>query len=351
MSQENLQEPEILFERKGCAGFVTLNRPQALNAATDNMVRQLARQLDLWENDSAIDRVVVKASGERAFCAGGDIRALYEQFKAGGVQQSIDFWRVEYTLNHRIKHYPKPYVALIDGIVMGGGVGLSVHGTHRVAGDKYSFAYPEVGIGFFPDVGATHVLPRLPGKIGLWIGLTGFRVNADDGVYCGLATHRVESSQFAELERALTTDESVGEILKTFSGETKPGKLEEAHPLIDRIFALPSVEEILSALDGEMDEYAAQLARAIRGKSPTSLKIAFEQVQRGAKLDFAEAMQTEFRIVNRVAREPEFYEGIRAVVIDKDNAPKWNPPTLEAVSEEKVASYFAKLPDAEELKL
>lgn len=346
-----MSEPEILFERKGCAGFVTLNRPHALNAATDNMVRALAKQLDLWENDSAIDRIVVKAAGERAFCAGGDIRALYELYKAGEVQKSIDFWRVEYTLNHRIKHYPKPYISLIDGIVMGGGVGLSVHGMYRVAGDKYSFAYPEVGIGFFPDVGATHVLPRLPGKIGMWIALTGWRVNADDGVYCGLATHRVASSQFAELESALTTDESVGEILKTFSMKRGKGKLEEEHPLIDRIFALSSVEEILSALDGEMNEFASQLARAIRQKSPTSLKIAFEQVQRGAGLDFAQAMQAEFRIVNRVAREPEFYEGIRAVVIDKDNAPKWNPPSLEAVSAGKVASYFAPLPANEELKL
>lgn len=346
-----LGEPEILFERRGCAGFVTLNRPHALNAATDNMVRQLAKQLDLWENDSAIDRVVVKAAGERAFCAGGDIRALYEQHKADEVQKSIDFWHDEYILNHRIKHYPKPYIALIDGIVMGGGVGLSVHGLYRIAGDKYSFAYPEVGIGFFPDVGATHVLPRLPGKIGLWIALSGLRVNADDGVYCGLATHRVASAQFPELERALTTDESVGEILKTFSQKAEPGKLAADHPLIDRIFALGSVEEILSALDGEMTEEAAKFAKTIRQKSPTSLKIAFEQVKRGGTLDFAEAMRTEFRIVSRVAREREFYEGIRAVVIDKDNAPKWNPASLEAVSEDKVASYFAPLPAAEELKL
>jgi len=346
-----MSEPEILFERRGCAGFVTLNRPQALNAATDNMVRQLAKQLDLWENDSAIDRVVVKAAGERAFCAGGDIRALYEQYKAGEVQKSIDFWRVEYTLNHRIKHFPKPYVALIDGIVMGGGVGLSVHGMYRVAGDKYSFAYPEVGIGFFPDVGATYVLPRLPGKTGLWIALTGSRVGADDGVSCGLATHRIASSQFAELERALETDESVSEVLKTFSQKPVPGKLAADRPLIDRIFELGSVEEILAALDGEMNEEASKLARTIRQKSPLSLKIAFEQVQRGGRLDFAEAMQTEFRIVSRVAREPEFYEGIRAVVIDKDNAPQWKPASLEEVNGDKVASYFAPLPAPEELRL
>lgn len=346
-----MSEPEILFERRGCAGFVTLNRPQALNAATDGMVRALAKQLDLWENDSAIDRVVVRANGERAFCAGGDIRALYEQYQAGKVQRSIEFWRVEYTLNHRIKHYPKPYISLIDGIVMGGGVGLSLHGTYRVAGDGYSFAYPEVGIGFFPDVGATHALPRLPGKIGTWIALSGLRVNADDGVYCGLATHRVASSWIPELERALTTDESVGEVLKTFSSKPAPGKLAADHPMIDRIFELDSVEEILAALEGEMSEDAAKLARTIRGKSPTSLKIAFEQMQRGGAMDFAEAMRTEFRIVNRVAREPEFYEGIRAVVIDKDNAPRWNPASLEAVTGDKVASYFAPLPADEELQL
>lgn len=344
-------EPEILFERRGCAGFVTLNRPHALNAATDNMVRLLAKQLDLWENDSAIGRVVVRAAGERAFCAGGDIRALYEQYQAGEVRKSIDFWRDEYTLNHRIKHYPKPYVSLIDGIVMGGGVGLSVHGMYRVAGDRYSFAYPEVGIGFFPDVGATYVLPRLPGKIGMWIGLTGLRVNADDGVYCGLATDRVASAQFPELERALETDESVGEIIKTFASKPANGPLRDVHPLIDRIFELDSVEKILAALDCEMTEEASRLARTIRQKSPLSLKIAFEQVQRGGALDFAEAVRTEFRIVNRVAREPEFYEGIRAVVIEKDNAPKWNPATLEAVSREKVESYFAPLPDSEELRL
>lgn len=345
------EEPEILFERRGCAGFVTLNRPKQLNAATDAMIRQLARQLDAWENDSAIYRVVIRANGDRAFCAGGDLRALYQQHKAGEVQTSIDFWRAEYTLNHRIKHYPKPYIALIDGIVMGGGVGLSIHGTHRIAGDKYQFAYPEVGIGFFPDVGATYVLPRLPGKIGTWVALTGWRNDADDGVYSGLATHRVTSDQFPELERALTTDEEVDEILKTFASPRKQGKLESEHPLIDRIFTLASVEEIIAALDNEMSEFASQLARAMRQKSPLGLKIAFEQMQRGKTLDFAEAMRTEFRIVNRVARGKDFYEGIRAVVVDKDNTPKWQPASLEEVSEAMVAEHFAALPLSEELVL
>jgi enoyl-CoA hydratase len=342
---------DIIFEQRGSAGIVTLNRPKALNAITHQMVRALATQLDAWARDDAVTRVVVTANGERAFSAGGDIRALYDLITADRQEEALRFFREEYALNTAIKRYPKPYVSLIDGIVMGGGVGLSIHGTHRIAGDKYQFAYPEVGIGFFPDVGATYVLPRLPGKIGTWIALTGWRSDADDGVYSGLATHRVASDQFPELERALTTDEEVGEILKTFASPHKPGKLSSEHPLIDRIFTLPSVEEIITALDNEMSEFGSQLARAIRQKSPLSLKIAFEQMQRGKSLDFAEAMQTEFRIVNRVAKGKDFYEGIRAVVVDKDNAPKWQPASLEDVSEAMVAEHFAPLPAKQELTL
>jgi enoyl-CoA hydratase len=342
---------EILFDRRGCAGVVTLNRPQALNAATHGIVVALARQLDRWENDSAISRVVIRAAGERAFCAGGDIRALYDQAQSGELEKSIAFWRDEYILNHRIKHYPKPYVALIDGIVMGGGVGLSLHGTWRVAGDRYQFAMPEVGIGFFPDAGATHALPRLPGRLGLWIALTGARIRADDGVYTGLATHRIASAQFAELEAALGTDEDVSEILKTFAAEAGGGVAARERATIDRCFAGGSVEAILASLDADGGAFAAAQAKAIREKSPLSLKIAFEQMQRGGALDFAEAMRTEFRIVNRVARGHEFYEGIRAVVIDKDNRPRWQPATLAEVSAGAVAAHFAPLPANEELPL
>src|SRR5207253_7182759 len=177
--------PEILFERRGAAGIITLNRPKALNAVTHDMVRALTRQLTEWQHDGAVTRVVITAAGERAFSAGGDIRALYELGRAGRQAEALTFWREEYPLNAMIKRYPKPYVALIDGIVMGGGVGVSVHGSQRVAGDRYTFAMPEVGIGFFPDVGATYALPRLPGKIGLFLALTGERMRAADALAFG----------------------------------------------------------------------------------------------------------------------------------------------------------------------
>src|SRR5256885_1947960 len=186
---------DILFERRGVAGIVTLNRPQALNAVTHGMVRALARQLDAWATDAAVTRVIIRAAGDRAFSAGGDIRALYELGRAGRQTEMLTFWRDEYPLNTAIKRYPKPYVALIDGIVMGGGVGVSVHGSHRVAGDRFSFAMPEVGIGFFPDVGATWFLPRMPGELGTWCALTGDRLRAADAVAAGIATHTQRSAR------------------------------------------------------------------------------------------------------------------------------------------------------------
>src|SRR6188474_3551832 len=210
-------DDEILFERCGAAGIVTLNRPKALNAVTHAMVRALRAELDRWANDPAITRVVIMAAGERAFSAGGDIRALYDLGKAGRIDDVLQFWRDEYPLNLAIKNYRKPYVALIDGIAMGGGVGVSVHGSHRIAGDRFSFAMPEVGIGFFPDVGATWFLPRMPGELGAYCALTGDRFNAADGVSMSLATHRVSSSRFGELADALCGTADVDAILAAFA--------------------------------------------------------------------------------------------------------------------------------------
>src|SRR4051812_18194575 len=212
---------EILFERRGAAGIVTLNRPKALNAVTHDMVRALARQLEAWANDPAVTRVVITAAGERAFSAGGDIRALYELGRAGRQAEALTFWRDEYPLNIAIKRYPKPYVALIDGIVMGGGVGVSVNGSHRVAGDKFQFAMPEVGIGFFPDVGATWFLPRMPGELGTWVGLTGDRLKTTDAVAVGIATHHVRSERFADLTDALCGNVSVDAVLGAFAEPTE----------------------------------------------------------------------------------------------------------------------------------
>src|SRR5216684_7453903 len=211
------KEPEILLDRRGTAGIVTLNRPAALNAVTRAMVRTLREALEGWRHDGAVSRVILMAAGGRAFSAGGDLRHIYEAGRAGRQEESIAFWREEYFLNAMIKHYPKPYVALIDGIVMGGGVGVSVHGSHRIAGDHFAFAMPEVGIGFFPDVGATWFLPRLPGEIGTYCALTGERLRAADALAAGIATNRVASARFAELVETLCSAVSVDGVLAAFA--------------------------------------------------------------------------------------------------------------------------------------
>ena len=355
MTAERADGADILFERRGAAGLVTLNRPQALNAVSLAMVRALTQQLAQWEDDPAITRVIITASGGRAFSAGGDLRALYDSGKAGRYDDALEYFREEYALNARIKRYRKPYVALIDGIVMGGGVGVSVHGSHRVAGDTFTFAMPEVSIGFFPDVGGTWFLPRLPGELGTYCALTGERLNAADGVEAGIATHRIASSRFADLVDALCGAVSVDAILGAFE-QPAGGVAVVAHQAaIDRLFIGAEVEHILAVLDAEAVRngahaaFAAATAALMRTKSPTSLKLALEQMRRGATLDFAECMRTEFRIVSRVVRGHDFYEGIRALLIDKDQAPRWRPSALADVAAADVERYFAPL--ARELEL
>ena len=344
---------DILFERHGAAGVVTLNRPQALNAVTREMVRALARQLDAWAADAAVTRVVIEAAGGRAFSAGGDIRELTDLGRAGRYEEALSFWRDEYALNAMIKRYRKPYVALIDGIVMGGGVGLSVHGSHRVAGDRFLFAMPEVGIGFFPDVGATWFLPRLPGEIGTYLALAGERLNAADGVAATIATHRVTSARFAELRDALCGNVSVDALLAAFAEPPSAAPVLARRPAIDRLFAGDSVEGILNALDREATAdgadagFAEAAAANIRTKSPTSLKLALAQVRAGQNLDFDACMKTEFRIVSRIIHGHDFYEGVRAVIVDKDNAPRWRPALLPDVPDAEIERHFAPLPEGE----
>jgi enoyl-CoA hydratase len=339
-------QSEILFERRGAAGLVTLNRPQALNAVTLGMVRALARQLEQWRHDPAVTRVVVTAAGGKAFSAGGDIRALYDAGTGGRYGDMLAFYGEEYVLNSVIKHYPKPYVSLIDGIVMGGGVGLSIHGSYRVAGDRFLFAMPEVGIGFFPDVGATWFLPRLPGELGAYCALTGERLGAADSVMATIATHRVASARFADLAGALCGEVSVDATLAGFAEQPGEAKLAPRRHAIDRLFQGSRVEGILAALDAETGadaDFAKAAAATIRAKSPTSLKLALAQVRAGAKLSFDACMGTEFRIVSRVIHGHDFYEGVRAVIVDKDNAPRWRPPSLAEVTDAEIDRHFAPL--------
>src|SRR6478609_11756157 len=238
VTAEHADAADILFERRGAAGLVTLNRPQALNAVSLAMVRALTRQLSQWEDDPAITRVIVTAAGGRAFSAGGDLRALYDFGRAGRYDKALDYFREEYALNACIKRYRKPYVALIDGIVMGGGVGVSVHGSHRVAGDRFSFAMPEVGIGFFPDVGATWFLPHMPGELGAFCGLTGERFNSADALLAGIVTHRVPSARFPALLEGLAGSVPVDAVLAAFNEPgTGEGLIWARRAVIDRLFA------------------------------------------------------------------------------------------------------------------
>ena len=348
-----MSEAEISFGRRGAAGLITLNRPKALNAVTHAMVLALRGQLDRWADDPAITRVVITAAGDRAFSAGGDIRALYDLGKVGRHDEALQFWRDEYPLNAAIKNYRKPYVALIDGIAMGGGVGVSVHGSHRVAGDRFSFAMPEVGIGFFPDVGATWFLPRMPGELGTYCALTGERFGIADALAGRIATHCISSSRLEDLVDGLAGTVPVDAVLAAFAQPVAEGPIMQRRAAIDRLFAGEMVENILAALDiealsGSADaEWAAQTAATIRVKSPLSLKLALAQVRRGKDWDFETCMRMEFRIVSHVIHGHDFYEGVRAVIVDKDGKPRWRPATLSEVGEADVERHFAPLGTSE----
>ena len=337
-------ETEILLEKRGRAGIVTLNRPKALNVLNASMVALLYPQLVAWASDPSVELVIVRGAGEKAFCAGGDIRQLHDWGRSNDPAMR-DFYRDEYRLNAYTKRYPKPYVALIDGIIMGGGAGLAVHGSHRIASEKLMFAMPEVGIGFFPDVGGTYFLPRMPGEIGTWLALTASRLGQADAVWSGFATHAAKSADFDALTEALCEEGNPDKTLARFNVELPDAPAKELQPIIDRCFSSDIVGEILQRLDSESGEWAAKQAAAIRTKSPTSLKIALRQMRLGKNADFDECLRIEFRIVTRIEKGVDFYEGVRAVIIDKDNAPKWRPPTLGEASEASIDAYFAPLVD------
>jgi enoyl-CoA hydratase len=339
-------------ERRGAAGVILLDRPQALNALTLPMVRVIAAALDAFEHDAGVARVVIASAGGRAFCAGGDIRLLYEQGRAGDHAAQLLFWREEYQLNRRIKRYPKPIVALIDGIVMGGGVGLSAHASHRVASERTLFAMPEVDIGFFPDVGASYVLPRLVSGVGAFLAATGLRAQAGDVVALGLAQTFTPSASFADLTAALTQPGATETILARFAAPPPPGELAAEAPAIAGWFARlerPTVLGALAAASQGGAPLALAALEAMRRTSPTSQAIALRQVALGGSLSFEEAMRLDFRIVSRICRGDDFYEGVRAVIVDKDNSPRWRPGGDEPIDERVIEAYFAPLPEAEEL--
>ena len=345
-----MSRDDILFSVAGAIARVTLNRPQALNALTLDMARRLDAQLIAWAASDNVRAVVIAGAGERAFCAGGDIRALYQAMQRPGDPLTADFYRTEYTLNHRVFTFPKPYIALTDGVVMGGGVGISVHGSHRVVTENVVFAMPETGIGLFPDVGGTYYLSRMPGEIGMYLGLTGARLRAADALYCGVGTHYVPRDRLADLATALagarfTGDarRAAGETIEKFAADPGAPPLAEHRAAIDRCFAGGAVEEIVDALAAEGGAWAEATLADLETKSPTSLKVTFRQLREGARLDFARAMRLEYWLSQHFCAGHDFAEGVRAAVIDKDNAPKWRPATLEEVSAADVDAYFAPM--------
>jgi enoyl-CoA hydratase len=358
MAGASAGEPEILFERRGALGLVTLNRPKAMNALTHGMALALEAQLDAWAGDASVAIVAIRGAGDRAFAAGGDIRALYENGHGDG-RRNFRFFADEYRLNAKIKRYPKPYVGLMDGVVMGGGVGVSIHGVRRVAGDRTAFAMPETGIGLFPDVGATFFLPRLPGQTGMWLGLTGARLKTADAVACGVCDLHVPSAAMGELIDALARfDGGPGHPLEALDRTLEASArvpqadtvLDRHRERIDRCFAGDSVEAVLAALRAEADDWSTEQHAAILTKSPTSTRIAFRQIREGARLEFEDCMRLEYRLARYCMTHHDFYEGVRAVIVDKDNDPRWRPASLEEATDDFVAEAFAPLGD-EELQL
>uniref|UniRef100_A0A8C9ZIX0 3-hydroxyisobutyryl-CoA hydrolase n=1 Tax=Sander lucioperca TaxID=283035 RepID=A0A8C9ZIX0_SANLU len=316
-------EPGVLLEKVGSAGVITINRPKVLNALNLPMIRQIYPQLKKWENDNETDIVIVRGAGGKAFCAGGDIRAVTEAGKVGD-PLAEDFFREEYILNNAIGTCRKPYIALIEGITMGGGVGLSVHGRFRVATEKTLFAMPETAIGLFPDVGGGHFLPRLRGKLGLFLALTGFRLKGRDVQRAGVATHFVESKKIPELEKELVEMKS------------------------------PSAADVSRVLDSYQSQVRILLHRRVpccllfqtlSRMSPTSLKITYKQLKAGATMSLQDVLVMEYRLSQACMRGCDFYEGVRAVLVDKDQNPKWKPSTLEEVSEQAVEQCFSSLGD------
>ena len=344
-----MHKSELLSEIKGTIGWITLNRPKALNALSLPMIRQLAQLLKEWEINPSIKAVILQGAGDKAFCAGGDVKAVYEAKISGDFQICDTFFREEYTLNTHIHEYKKPYVALIDGIAMGGGLGISINGSHRIVTEKALLAMPETGIGFFPDVGATTFLTKAPGSIGLYLGLTGYRLSPQDALWAKLATHFMPSTRLQDLKHALETGVSLEETLSIY--DTQPqekGFLEHHVTQIDDHFHKSTLEDIIESLSQDPSPFAQNTLHTLLSKSPTSLAVVFRQLREvGPPLSFRERMRLEFRLSQHFVQNHDFAEGVRAVLVDKDHLPRWKPDTLEDVDLQKFASYFAPLEEKE----
>jgi len=355
MTDAVVAEGDLIARREGSAGIVRLNRPKAINAVTLEMFHDVDKALDAFEADPAVAVILLEGAGERGLCAGGDIRALWESSKVKGDLGKI-LWRDEYILNARIKKFPKPYVAFMDGIVMGGGVGLSAHASHRVVTDKTKLAMPEVGLGFFPDVGGTWLLSHSPGEIGTYFGLTGQTMNGPDAIHAGFADAVVPSTKLAALREALTkvrpgiTSAEVKALIAGFSTGETAGPVAAMQGKIDAWFAYDRMQDIVAALQRDGSELAQATLKTLNEKSPRGMVVTLKllRLARTAR-SLEECLVREYRAALEVFASDDFREGVRAAVIDKDRSPKWSPPRIEDVTPAMVAPYFAEI-GADELK-
>jgi enoyl-CoA hydratase len=346
---------DLIVRREGSAGIIRLNRPKAINAMTLEMSEGIDAALDRFEADPDVAVVVLEGAGERGLCAGGDIRGLYESSRAGG-DLGRRFWRQEYVMNARIAKFPKPYIALMDGLVMGGGVGLSGHARHRVVTEKTKLAMPEVGLGFFPDVGGTWLLSRSPGEIGTYFGLTGQTMNGPDAIYARFADAVVPSAKLAVLREVLTKvrpGTASGEIkllIDGFALREAAGPVAAMQANIDAWFAHDRMEDIVAALQRDGSEQAASTLKSLNEKSPRGMVVTLKLLRLARRSSsLQECLVREYRAALEVFASDDFREGVRAAVIDKDRNPKWSPATIEDVTPEMLAPYFAEI-GADELK-
>jgi enoyl-CoA hydratase len=334
-----MDAPEVLVERRGHALWITLNRPQALNALNHPMAVTIHRAIIDAMGDHDVQHIVIEGAGDRAFCAGGDVALLGREGRQNRALWET-FFHDEYRMNQAIARCGKPWVALIDGITMGGGVGLSIHGPYRVATERTLFAMPETGIGLIPDVGGTHALALLPGEIGTWLALTGARLKAADLRYCGIATHHVPSQHLPTLcDLLATSHEPLTELLATFDEDAGEAPLAAYRDAIDYHFGHDRMEDIMASLDTG-DVWAQEQAATIRRMSPISCKLSLAGLRAARGANIEDALITEYRMVCEIRNGHDFFEGIRAQLIDKDRNPKWQPAALEAISDDDVARHF-----------
>ncbi|MES9592438.1 enoyl-CoA hydratase/isomerase family protein [Streptomyces sp. NPDC094045] len=334
---------DVLFRTSGHAAHIVLNRPKALNALTHEMVLRIDAALTEWEHDPAVEIVVITGEGDRGLCAGGDIRAIHDDARDGDGSASAAFWRDEYRLNARIARYPKPYVAVMDGIVMGGGVGISAHGGVRIVTERSRIAMPETGIGFVPDVGGTYLLALAPGELGTHLALTGAPIGATDAMLCGLADHYVPSASLRSFVDHLA-EMPVREALGRHVHEPPPGELAGRRGWIDGCFSPDTVEEIVRRLLAQGDPAAKATAETLLAKSPTALKVTLAALRRARRLGPLErVLEQEYRVSCATLASPDLVEGIRAQVIDKDRDPSWSPATLVEVTGADVERFFIPL--------